>query len=710
MLRVLAFCLVLFWPAATAFAQDGRAVLVADAIGFERDNQILAATGNVEIVQDGTSLRASEIRYDGLNDRLSITGPLYLTDADGTIIVAEFAELSGDLQAGVLRSARLVYAEQLQLAAVEIRRSEGRYTQFYKTVASSCHICEDNPTPLWEIRARGVTHDAQERQLYFDQASLRVAGVPVFYTPYLRLPDPSVKRATGFLIPELRSNGDIGVGLRLPYFFLIDDHRDLTLTPWFTTKGARTLEARYRQKFRFAEIELNGAVTDDNVSPRNLRSYLFAEGTFDLARGYKGKFDVELVSDPGYLLLYGYSDTDRLDSAISVERARRDKYVGVELIHYQSLRTGDDNDTLTTLVGDALYMRRFDLPRFGGLATVSIEGSGLFRRLDFDPTGAGLARDVGRLSAVGNWRRDWVMRNGMVLAAQTELRADFYSIRQETRPQFDDTTEVTPYAALEWRWPMLKQHGRVSHLLEPVAQLVWAKDSGRDVANEDSLLVEFDESNLFRFSRFPGVDAQERGRRLNLGLTYTRDDPEGWSLGLTVGRVIRETDLGQFSQSSGLQGRSSDWLVAAQLRMGEHLNLINRAIFDDGLSLARNEMRLDWHTQDYNLASTFVWLESDVTEGRPVNTSELYLDGDYRIDQHWTVFSDLRYDFVNDRTTRAGIGVRWENECAKVDLSVSRRFTTSTIVNPTTDLNLSVQLAGFGARPQGKSFTRSCNG
>lgn len=710
MRRLLALCFALLLPTATALAQDGRATLVADSIGFESGNQILAANGNVEITQDGVSLRAQEIRYDGLNDRLSITGPLYLTDADGTIIAAEFAELSGDLQAGVLKSARLVFAEQLQLAAVEIRRSEGRYTQFYKTVASSCHICAENPTPLWEIRARSVTHDAVERQLYFDEASFRVAGVPVFYSPYLRLPDPSVERATGFLIPELHSNGDLGVGIRVPYFFAIDDHRDLTLTPWVTTRGARTIVGRYRQKFRFAEIELNGAVTDDNLTDRDLRSYLFAEGTFDLARGYKGKFDVELVSDPGYLLFYGFSDKDRLDSAISVERARRDKFVGAELIHYKSLRAGDDNRSLPTIVGDAVLIQRYDVPRIGGLATVSFEASGLFRRNDFDPTETGLARDVARLSAVGNWRRDWVLRNGMVIAAETELRTDLYSVRQETRLQFDDTFEVTPYGALEWRWPMIARQGAVSHLLEPVAQLVWAKDSGRDVVNEDSLLVEFDEANLFRFSRFPGVDAQEQGRRLNLGFTYTRDDPEGWSLGLTVGRVIRESDLGQFSQSSGLQGTSSDWLVAAQFKMGEHLNLINRSIFDDGLSLARNEMRLDWHTDDYNLTSTFVWLESDITEGRPVNTSELSLDGDYRIDQHWTVFSDLRYDFVNDRTTRAGVGVRWENECAKVDLSVSRRFTSSTNVDPTTDLNLSVQLAGFGARPQGKAFTRSCNG
>ena len=102
-----------------------------------------------------------------------------------------------------------------------------------------------------------------------------------------------------------------------------------------------------------------------------------------------------------------------------------------------------------------------------------------------------------------------------------------------------------------------------------------------------------DEANLYTYSRFPGADAQERGARANIGVTYTREDFDGWSLGLTVGRVIRDTDLGQFSISSGLQGKSSEWLVAAQFKLGERLDIINRAIFEDDFTFSRNEMRLN---------------------------------------------------------------------------------------------------------------------
>jgi LPS-assembly protein len=703
--------------AAPGFAQQqtvDTASLVADSVVFASDTQELRASGNVEILQNGIRLRAQSISYNGETDTLVVTGPIYIIDQTDTLIAAEFAELSGDLQDGVLKSARVVYAQQLQLAAAEIRRTEGRYTQFYKSVASSCSICENNPIPLWEIRAKRVVHDSVERQIYFDEATLRVLGVPVFYTPYLRMPDPTVNRSNGFLFPELRSNGDLGVGLRTPYFFTLGDHADLTLTPWLTSKGAKTLEARYRQKFAKGEIELNGAVTDDNLTSLDTRSFLFADGTFALGRGFTGKFDVELVSDAGYLLLYDHSDKDILDSAISVERASRDEYIGAELIHYKSLRDNDNNRTLPTIVGDATYVKRFSPSSLGGIATLTAQSHGHYRRADTDPTNAGMSRDVVRISTSAEWRRDWIWNNGMMFAAEGAVFVDGYKIRQP-RPNptlaFDDTVEVTPYAAVEWRWPMLRQGKRANHLLEPVVQLVLSKNSNsNNVDNEDSLLAEFDEANIFEFSRAPGVDNRELGNRLNLGVTYTRESHKGWKLGLTVGRILRDDDLNQFSTSTGLTGTKSDWLVAAQLKVGERFDLINRAIFDDQFSFARNEMRLGWTTDTFQLASTFAWLEADTSEGRPTDTSELAFEGAYRISQYWTLSSELRYDFVDDRTTEAGLGITYQNECAKMNLSVSRRFTTSTSVSPTTDLSLSVQLAGLGGRGGGASFAKQCNG
>ena len=88
---------------------------------------------------------------------------------------------------------------QLQLAAVAGAPRGGRYTQLDRVAVTSCQVCGDNRTPLWQIRADRVVHDEQARQIYFDNAQLRVLDCRCFWLPRLRLPDPTLARARGFL-------------------------------------------------------------------------------------------------------------------------------------------------------------------------------------------------------------------------------------------------------------------------------------------------------------------------------------------------------------------------------------------------------------------------------------------------------------------------------------------------------------------------------
>jgi LPS-assembly protein len=705
---LLAILLSLVWS--PLFAQD-NATLVADHI-FISGDQTLTAEGSVEVFYQGNRLVATRIVYDSTADKLTIEGPITLTDGNGTVVLASTAELSRDLSQGVLKSARLVFKNQLQIAAVEMNRVSGRYNQMTKVVASACQVCAQNPVPLWEIRARRVIHDQQERQLYFDHAQFRIAGVPVFYIPRLRMPGPGLDRASGFLLPSFRTSSGLGPGIKLPYFIAIGDSRDLTLTPYLSTKGTRTIDFRYRQAFRNGRIEFNGAITRDDLLPNDTRGYLFADGSFDLKKDFSLDFSVQGVSDRAYLLDYGISDIDRLASSVNVTRTRRNEYIDARLFRFQSIRAGETNSTLPTLVGDATYQRRFT-PRMLG-------GEGQFRfqihshrrgsNVDFDANGDGVTdgRDVARASAYVDWRRNWVLGNGMVVSSGFETAADIYGIGQDT--SYPGTvTRFTPAASLELRWPWVKSSTTgVAHVIEPIAQLVLAPNSTKDVPNEDSQIVEFDEGNLFAFSRFPGADRRELGNRLNLGLSWTRYAPEGWTLGLTAGRVFRTDDLGQFGPASGLDGRSSDWLVAMQLKTNSGLSLTNRALFDDAFSFSRDELRLDWDAPKYDLSASYNWLVADTAEGRLSPTSEVAFDAGWQISQGWRGVVGGRYDFEADSTANAKVGFEYRNECALVDLSLSRRFTSSTNVNPSTDLNLSVVLTGFGGGATGTTYKRSC--
>ena len=143
-----------------AVAQDTSqrpAVLVADQVFITQD-RTLVAQGNVEAFQGEVRIRAQAIRYSQQSGGLVIEGPIVLQEGDETIILADAGQLDAELRNGLLTGARLILNQQLQLAAQQINRVEGRYSQLYKTAVTSCKICEDGEAPLWQIRARRVVH------------------------------------------------------------------------------------------------------------------------------------------------------------------------------------------------------------------------------------------------------------------------------------------------------------------------------------------------------------------------------------------------------------------------------------------------------------------------------------------------------------------------------------------------------------------------
>ncbi|MBN2630591.1 MAG: LPS-assembly protein LptD [Rhodobacteraceae bacterium] len=682
-------------------AQD-MAALVANSVRVDAAGQ-LVAEGGVEVFYKGRTLRASRIVYDRTQDRLTIDGPIVMVDGDTAILVARQADLSADLTEGVLQSARLVLNRELQLAASQILRVGGRYTQLENAVASSCKICAGAKAPLWEIRARRILHDQQERQIYFDHAQFRVGGVPVIYFPRLRMPDPTIARSNGFLLPSVRTTSGLGAGVKLPYFLTIGPHRDLTITPYLSSKSGRTVELRYRQAFSTGEIELNGALSRDAILPGETRHYLTAIGSFDLPRDFELRFDGIVVSDPSYLLDYGLPDYDRLHSEVMVSRTRRNEYIAGRLIGISSIRADEVNSSLPTVISDFTFHRRFSGGVLGGETGLRFQTHAHYRSsqdpndsaADLDTIADG--RDVARASLRLDWRRNWTLPWGMVASTLAEVTTDAYRIAEDARFG-GSTTRSHPAVAVELRWPWAKTAANgVGHVIEPVAQFVWSPKGTETLPNEDSILVEFDEGNLFALNRYPGSDAVERGARLNLGLAYTRVDPAGWTLGAAAGRVLRSDDQGQFSAASGLDGKRSDWLIAAQLTLPQGLGLTQRLLMDDDLSLTKSETRLNLSGERYGLTGSYVFLSADTAEDRPADIAEIAFDGSYKMTESWTASAGARYDIEANRTNRAALGLRYRNECVLVDLSLSRRFTSSTNVTPTTDFGLSVDLVGFGS-------------
>lgn len=679
----------------------GPATLVADEVFVTAEDQLIAQ-GNVEAFQGGTKLTASRIVFDRAQGTLSIEGPIRLVDAQGITILANAAEMDDGLRNGLLSGARMVFDQHVQLASNQINRVGGRYTQLYKTAVTSCKICEDGRPPLWQIRATRVIHDQEERQLYFEDARLLVLDVPVFFVPLLRLPDPTLDRANGFLIPSIRTTSQLGTGFRVPYFFTLGDHADLTLAPYISP-STTTLDFRYRQAFRRGRIEFEGALTDDDLIRDTTRGYLFGTGAFDLPNDFKLTFDLKTTTDDAYLVDYGITNDDRLESQVALTRTNRDTLVGLSLINYKSLRDSEASDFVPSLVAEGAYQRRL-FPGIGGELRLSVNAHAHSRDSDQDVAG----RDIRRGTAEAAYLRSWITRIGLRTDLEMNVAVDTIDVRDDSN--FTDVSFVTtPSSALTFRYPMTKRTERATHYLEPLLQIAWSDVMGDEAPNEESRFVEFDEGNLLALSRFPATDRREDGFRLAYGMNWSRYAADGWNASASVGQILRAESDEDFTKASGLDGETSDFLLAGQLGLMDELTLTARSLFDDSFEFSKAELRGDWNTERVQLSTSYLWLDEDVEEDRLDPVSEVWFDGTYEVDRHWSASANWRYDIADNRSTRAGLGLLYRNECVEVDLSVSRRFTSSTSVEPSTDFGFTIALRGFSVASGTEKHARSCS-
>ena len=683
--------LVILAPVSAQTTSDFT-TLLADRLFLDGPNR-LVAEGNVEALSNTIRLRAARIVYDRATGALSITGPMVLSDGARVTMLADSAELSDSFRRGLIQSARVVFDDQLQIAAANVRRRDERFTEMSNVIASTCEICAEQQTPLWEMRASRVVHDSEERQLYFENAQFRLFGLPLLYLPRLRVPDPALERATGFLSPRFSVDTGHGIGLRAPYFIVLGPDRDLTLTPFVGAKGTRALDLRYRQAFASGKLELGALVARDQIRPGGARGMIQAIGEFALGQGYKLSFNLIRASDRRLLDDYGRVEAG-LASDITLQRITRDARLRLQALDLRSLRVGDVSDTLPNSIGQAVYERRADV--FGGVGGLRMELHAHMRRAPQAPN----IRAMSRLSLDVDWRRDAILPGGIVGAFGVNLGIDHARISPAATAFARSTTRVSPNLMLDLRWPLVRAApaGAV-HVLEPVAQVILGRNNLANFPNDLSLMPELDEGNLFSLNRFAARDQREGGLRANLGLSWTRYDPAGWSGSLTIGRVWRQRDLGQFSAASPLAGARSDWLIAARLDTDAGLTMSGRTLVESSGRIARTALEIDWATEDFMISTSYMRILPDPSENRLQTSSEWSFEGSRKLDDNWTARVNWRYDAARKRAARIGAGIGFENECLRFEAGIERRFSTAANPNATTNLAVNLDVLGVGGAP-----------
>ena len=103
--------------------------------------------------------------------------------------------------------------------------------------------------PTLDLAVQKITHDLAKKTIYYNNVVLKIYDFPIFFFPRFSHPDPTVKRASGFLAPSFTNTTTLSSGFAVPYFWNIAKDKDLTLTPKLYTNENPLLLAEYRQDF-----------------------------------------------------------------------------------------------------------------------------------------------------------------------------------------------------------------------------------------------------------------------------------------------------------------------------------------------------------------------------------------------------------------------------------------------------------------------------
>jgi LPS-assembly protein len=570
--------------------RDGD-VISAEAAGADR---VLARFRDV-------TLRAGVVSYDLGLGIATADRQVEFTDAEGNVVFASHLELDSDLRAGIAVDFATRFRNGASLmAASAVRRSEN-VNELNYALFTPCPICdaEGNPRePSIAIQAEKVVQDEALRAILYRNAVFRVGGVPVFYLPFFAHPDPTVQRASGFLVPIPSYDEGRGLSLEVPYLLVASPSEDWLISPQFNTDVAPLLNLQWRRRFADGMIVARGGYTyersfgdfdldndgdaESNVKfgDRTSRSYFLSHGRFDPDGPWRWGFTAERVSDKTLFDRYDirdpyqdnglyYGDQRRLISQLYAERQTARSYVSIATFALQSLRVARFDPVTPALnefeadgalpVVAPLVEARWepDGPVLGGRLRLRGSAVSLYRgdyvggpvlRPSIIPAGSTLGLpgvDSRRVSGQAEWRRTLISPLGVRWEPFIDVRADLYSVA-DLPPLLGLEEEAISRGrattGLDISYPLFRRVGPGADLiLEPAAQLSASTSSDLDprIPIEDSQTLELDESSLFRTDRFPGYDLYEGGLRLTVGGRATLRWDQGRQASLFIGRSYR---------------------------------------------------------------------------------------------------------------------------------------------------------------------------
>lgn len=674
-------------PVTKAPAKGTRANVVADRITYDSKRKIATATGLVQISYGPYVLTATKVVYDIDKDIFKANGSVELREPNGNVLQADYSEITKKFKEGFALHVKALLTNDVTITADYAKRTADGITVYEHATYTACKDCVGKSgKPLWQIVARKATHDQNTKTIYYEHPRFEIGGVPVFWSPYLAYPDPTVKRRTGFLLPNASSGPAYGVGVTTPYFWVLAPNADLTFSPNWTTKQGPVADLEFRHRLNNGQYSVGGYGVNQfdpkagNDESRQ-RGALKSKGQFKLSDFWSWGWDGTLVSDRTFLDDYnfGYEDknlvtSDMIASDMHVTGMADRTYISAQMLHYQTTLTDESQDLLPTALPYVTASHIFADPVFGGELGFDLNAYSLSRDEAVTLVNSDLGTEQTRGIVNLHWQKQMINGFGQMITPFMRVRGEAYvsedvagaASGQET------TAQLLPSAGVDVRWPFIAAQGYGQNIITPVAQLITAtgeKDQSA-IGPEDAITLNFDHTNLFLQERVSGYDRYDSGTRANAGLMYSFLGENGGFARMSLGESFHIAGENSFVAGSGLEGPVSDLVGAVALQPNEYIRLTYEARAEEDLSrINSQEASVSLTLDRFSGSLSYADIGAAPAYGRSTQEEQIWSDASYWLDEAWSLFGGVRYDLAENKFVDKVLGVAFDCDCMKAKLT-----------------------------------------
>jgi LPS-assembly protein len=736
-------------PTPPRVPNDGQMLVQAVEVDYDYNNSRVSAVGNVQMYYNGSSVEADKVIYDQKTKRLHAEGNIRMTDAEGKITYANAMDLSDDYRDGFVDSLRVDTADATRMAATRADRTSGNYTVFENGVYTACAPCKDDPKkpPLWQVKGARIIHDQKEKMLYFETAQLEFYGVPLAYMPYFSTPDPTVKRKSGFLLPQISSNTTFGVGIETPYYWAIAPDYDMTFSPRITTRQGLLAQAEFRQRLINGSYEIRAYGIDQQdpaafvgqPGDRQFRGGIDTKGQFALSDKWVWGWDGVLLTDYYFFSDYRLAQyKDPLQSLLSLPTEAVSQlyltgvgnrsYFDARAIYYLSYSGNQSQVPLvapvvdysnvighSVLGGEVSYKTNFtnlnrSTAQFDSVTALANANS-LCLTSSADPLARtptqcllrGIPGIYTRATAEAEWRRTFIDPAGQVWTPFASIRADAVNADISNQPgvsnylPIGDTSalRVMPTLGLEYRYPFINVQPWGSTTIEPIAQVIIRPNEtyAGKLPNEDAQSLVFDTSNLFSVDKFSGYDRVEGGGRANLGVRAATQFDRGGSVNVLFGQSYQLFGLNSFAVAdaantgveSGLATAKSDYVASVNYSPNSTYTFSTRARFDEEtLSVQRFEAEGRVNFNRWSAGLTYGDYAAQPDLGYLARRRGVLASGSIKVASNWVATGAARWDLEANQINQYTVGAGYVDDCFVLALNYVTSYSYAAGATPPT--------------------------